>query len=132
MRTIVLLLCIPFVCAKAVSPYLPIIADVDYRERLTLPHVYPGYSTTSGERFLAEPLKPSQSTVRWTAEGAYGIHLDKIHLMRGTYTLRIKSTKGWEIRFLPFDTTKIYLRPDYYRVEYDKETFTVWVGKYAD
>ncbi len=129
---VVLLLLIQLVQAKSYSIYPPPFdASVDMRERISFPHIYPGQTIVSEERFLEEPLRPGSSTVRWTSIGAYSIALDKTHLVRKDFVLIIKSKKGPQIRMLPFETTKIYLEPDYFKIRFDKETFTVWLAKYA-
>ena len=130
---VILLLMIPFAQAKVLAPYPPAF-NFEYDEptdRISYPHIYPGQTFTSEKRFLEEPMRPGTSTVRWTKVGAYSIVLDKIHLERKDYVLIIKSKKGPQIRMLPFETTKIYLEPDYYSIRYDRETMTVWLAKYA-
>ncbi len=129
---LVLILLIPITQAKTLIAYPPPFEEgADLRERLTLPHIYPGQTIVSSDRFLEEPMRPGTSTVKWTRAGSYSINLDKIHLMRESYTIIIKSKYGPEIRMLPFETTKIYLHPDYYKIRYDKETQTVWLAKYS-
>jgi hypothetical protein len=127
------LVLLPLVEAK-VLVYPPAFGEsaIDWRERISFPHIYPGQTIVSTDRFLEEPMRPGTSTVRWTSEGAYSINLDRIHLMRKDYVLIIKSKKGPDIRMLPFETTKIYLAPDYYSIRYDRETYTVWLARYAD
>jgi hypothetical protein len=122
-----ILLLIPIVQAKAIYP-----PSVNWGERISLPHIYPGQTITSEERFLEDPLNVGSSTARWTSQGCYGINLDGIHLVRGSYTLIVKGKKGPDIRIIPFETTKLYLPPDYYKIRYDKNTYTVWLGKYAE
>lgn len=130
---ILLILLIPLANAKSYSSYPPPFEKgADMRERISFPHIYPGQSVVSTERFLEDPLRPGTSTVRWTDKSVYSINLDKIHLMRGSYTLIIRSKKGPDIRFLPFETTKLYLEPDYYKIRYDRETYTVWLAKNPD
>ncbi len=130
---ILLLLVIPIAQAKGYNTYLlPFEEEVDYRQRISFPHIYPGQTITSEDRFLEDPLRPGSSTVRWTEKGSYSINLDKIHLLRKDYVMIIRSRKGPDIRMLPFETTKIYLEPDYYKIRYGKETFTVWLARYAD
>ena len=130
---IVLLLLIPLANAKAYSIYPPPSGDTtDLRDRLLLPFHYPDATIKSEPRFLEDPLRPGTSTVRWTQKAAYSINMDKVHLARRSYTLIIKSRFGPEIRMLPFSTDKIYLAPDYYKLRYDKQTYTVWLAKYAD
>jgi hypothetical protein len=129
---IVLLLIVTLAQAKPHSFYPPSFDDgVDMRERISFPHIYPGQTIVSEERFLEEPLRPGSSTVRWTSIGAYSIVLDKVHLDRKDYVLIIKSKKGPQIRMLPFETTKLYLEPDYFKIRFDKETSTVWLAKYS-
>ena len=124
----------PLAHAKTNSIYPPAYgeSEIDWRERLTFPHIFPGQIIISSGGFLEDALRPGGSTVRWTSNGSYGINLDKIHLQRKDYVLIIKSKKGPNIRILPFETTKIYLEPDYYKIRYDKETLTVWLARYAD
>ena len=123
---VILLLLLPITHAKVISYYPSVFGEtVDYRERISLPHIYPGQTTVSNDRFLEEPLRPSSSTVRWTSKAAYSINLDKVHLLRKDYVLVIRSKKGPDIRILPFETTKIYLEPDYFPIKYEKETQTV-------
>lgn len=129
---IILILLAPLAQAKVIIGYSQHNSNVDYRERISFPHIYPGQTITTKERFLADPLRPGTSTVRWTSKAGYGINLDKIHLMRNDYVLVIKSKKGPDIRVLPFETTKLYLEPEYYKIRYDKETQTVWLARYAD
>lgn len=133
MRWILLaLLIVPVVHAKAYLAYPPAFdSNVPLHERITRPHLYPGQSVTTKAHFQADPLRPGSSTVRWTSQGSYAVHLDRVHLLRDSYTLRLKSTRGWRIRAYPFDTTKIYLPPDYYDITYDRITHTVWLAKYA-
>ena len=126
---VVMLLILPFVQARAVYPATE---SIDFRERLLFPHIYPGQTIVSSGRFMEDPLRPGTSTVRWTKKGSYSINLDKIHLIRKDYVLIIKSKKGPDIRILPFETTKIYLEPEYYKMRYDKETQTVWLAWYPD
>jgi len=130
---VLLLLVISLVHAKAYSAYPPPFdfERTDVRDRISFPHIYPGQTIVSENRFLEEPLRPGTSTVRWTSEAAYSIVLDKVHLARKDYVLIIKSKKGPQIKILPFETTKIYLEPEYYKIRYDKETSTVWLAKYA-
>ncbi len=129
---IAILLILPLVQART-TIYPPSVSEeLDWRERISFPHIYPGQTIVSSDRFLEEPLRPGSSTVRWTSKAAYSINLDKTHLTRKDYVLIIKSKFGPDIRILPFETTKIYLEPDYYKIRYDKETFTVWLAKYAD
>jgi len=130
---VLLLLVIPLVHAKAYSAYPPPFdfERTDVRDRISFPHIYPGQTIVSENRFLEEPLRPGTSTVRWTSGAAYSIVLDKVHLARKDYVLIIKSKKGPQIKILPFETTKIYLEPEYYKIRYDKETSTVWLAKYA-
>ena len=130
---IIFLLVLPLVPARAISQYPPPFdfESVDMRERISFPHLYPGQTIVSSDRFMEDPLRPGSSTVRWTSKGPYSINLDKIHIMRKDYVLIIKSKKGPDIRILPFETTKVYLEPDYFDIRYDKETFTVWLAKYA-
>lgn len=104
----------------------------EYANRISYPHLYPGQNITSTNRFFEEPLRPGTSTVRWTEYGSYSINLDKIHSMRESYTLILRSKKGPDIRMLPFETTKIYLAPEYYGIRYDKNTKMVWMKKYSD
>ncbi len=129
----ILILVLPLVQAKAYLAYpLPFNFEYDSpKDRISFPHIYPGQTFVSEERFLAEPMRPGTSTVRWTSEAAYSIVLDKVHLERKDYVLIIKSKKGPQIRMLPFETTKIYLEPDYFKIRYDKETSTIWLAKYA-
>ncbi|MEM3154867.1 MAG: hypothetical protein QW165_04875 [Candidatus Woesearchaeota archaeon] len=101
------------------------------KDRISYPHIYPGQTIVSGTRFLADPMRPGTSTVRWTSEAAYSITLDRVHLLRKDFVLVIKSKKGPQIKILPFETTKLYLEPDYYDIRFDKETQTVWLAKYA-
>ncbi len=129
---VLLVLLIPLVDAKAFSAYPPVFnSDDNPKDRISFPHIYPGQTFTSEKRFLEEPLRPGSSTVRWTSIGAYSIVLDKIHLERKDYVLIIKSKKGPQIRMLPFETTKIYFEPDYFKIRFDKETSTVWLAKYS-
>jgi hypothetical protein len=129
---VVLLLFVSLAQAKSYSIYPPPFDDnLDMRERISFPHIYPGQTIVSEERFFEEPLRPGSSTVRWTSIGAYSIVLDKTHLMRKDYVLIVKSKKGPQIRMLPFETTKIYLEPDYFKIRFDKETSTVWLAKYS-
>jgi len=102
----------------------------DYGNRISFPHLYPGQKIISSNRFFDEALKPGTSTVRWTNYGSYSINLDKIHPLRNSYTLIIRSKKGPDIRILPHDTTKIYLYPDYYKIKYDENTYTIWLSKH--
>ena len=129
----ILLLVLPLVMAKSYLTYPPPFnSEYDNpKDRISFPHIYPGQIILSEERFLAEPMRPGTSTVRWTKEAAYSIILDKVHLERKDYVLIIKSKKGPQIRMLPFETTKIYLEPDYFKIRYDRETSTVWLAKYA-
>ncbi len=130
---IISLLIIPLATAKVLMIYPPSFEEtINPRERLLDPHIYPGQTITSSDRFLEDPLRPGTSTVRWTKLASYSINLDRIHLLRGSYTFIIRSRYGPEIRQLPFETTKIYLKPDYYKIRYDKETQTVWLAKYAE
>ncbi len=129
---LVLLLLAPLVHAKATMEYPPPFGQEKITERLLLPHIYPGQTIVSGDRFLEEPLQRGRSTVRWTQEGSYAIHLERVHLLRNSYTVKIKSKKGINIRQLPFETTKLYLAPEYYSFRYDPNTYTVWIGKYQD
>jgi len=127
------LLVAPLAHAKVYGSYPPQFDNhVEFRHRLTLPHLYPGQSTTTTSSFLADSLRPGSSSVRWTSYGSYAVHLDKVHLMRGTYTVRIKSTRGLDIRMLDFDSTKLYLPPNYYSLRFDKTTNTLWLARYAD
>ncbi len=129
---ILILLIIPSVYART-TIYPPSMSEqLDWRERLTFPHIFPGQTIVSSSRFLEDPLRPGSSTVRWTSKGSYGINLDKIHLQRKDYILIIKSKKGPDIRMLPFETTKLYLEPDYYTIRYDREIQTVWLARYSD
>ncbi|GEM_PF-6529977 len=119
--------------AKIVIPYPAMIREQpDYRETISSPHIYPGQTITSEDRFFEEPLRPGITTVRWTSEACYSIKLDKVHLMRQSYTLIIKSKYGPDIRIMPFETTKIYLKPDYFKIKIDKKTNTVWIAKYSE
>ncbi len=131
---LIALIILPTIQAKVISVYPPPFGEqeIDWRERLTFPHIYPGQTIVSTDRFLEDRLQPGSSTVRWTSQGAYSINLDKIHLMRRDFVLIIKSKKGPDIRMLPFETTKIYLAPDYFKIRFDKETQTVWLARYAD
>ncbi len=130
---LILLLITPLTQAKSISSYPPAFGgEVDWRERLTFPHIFPGQTIISSDRFMEDALRPGSSTVRWTSKGAYGINLDKIHLMRKDYVLVIRSKKGPEIRMLSWETTKIYLEPNYYEIRYSRETQTVWLARYAD
>ncbi|VVB81000.1 Uncharacterised protein [uncultured archaeon] len=124
-----LILLVSIVHAKAVYPPSE---QINWGERISFPHLYPGQTITTKETFLEDPLNVGSSTVKWSSQGCYAIHLDGIHLARGSYTLIIKSRKGPEIRIVPFETTKIYLSPDYYKIRYDKNTYTVWLARYAD
>ena len=130
---IIVLLIVSLAQAKVLSAYPPAFnSEYDNpKDRISFPHIYPGQTFTSESRFLAEPMRPGTSTVRWTNVGAYSIVLDKIHLERKDYVLIIKSKKGPQIKMLPFETTKVYLEPDYYPIRYDRETMTVWLAKYA-
>jgi hypothetical protein len=130
---VLLILLIPLVDAKVFSAY-PLISNSEYnnpRDRISFPHIYPGQTFTSEKHFLGEPMRPGTSAVRWTSVGAYSIVLDKIHLERKDYVLIIKSKKGPQIRMLPFETTKVYLEPEYFKIRFDKETSTVWLAKYS-
>lgn len=119
--------------AKVTTIYPPSAKDkLDWRETISSPHIYPGQTITSEDRFLEEPMKPGTSTVRWTSEACYSITLDRVHLMRDSYTLIIKSKYGPDIRMLPFETTKIYLKPNYFKIRFNKTTNTVWLGKYSE
>ena len=122
----IVLLILPLAHARIVKE------GVDFSERLTLPHIYPGQTIVSSERFMEDPLRPGTSTVRWTTKAAYSINSDRIHLMRGSYTLLIRSKLGPNIRVIPFDTTKVYLEPNYFRIRFDKGTNTIWLARYAD
>ncbi|MCX6708286.1 MAG: hypothetical protein NTW67_01380 [Candidatus Woesearchaeota archaeon] len=124
-----ILLLIPIVQAKAIYPPSE---QVSWGERISFPHIYLGQTIKTEERFLEDPLNVGSSTARWTSQGCYGINLDGIHLTRKSYTLIIKSKRGPDIRIIPFETKKIYLPPDYYKIRYDKNTYTVWLGKYAE
>lgn len=104
----------------------------EYGDRISYPHIYPGQNITSTNRFLEESLRPGTSTVRWTQYGSYSINLDRIHGMRGSYTMMIRTKYGHDIRIIPFDTTKIYLAPEYYGIRYDKNTQIIWLKKYSD
>lgn len=130
---VLLILLIPLVQAKVLSAYPPAF-NFEYdnpKDRISFPHIYPGQTFTTENRFLEESMRPGTSTVRWTNVGAYSIVLDKIHLERKDYVLIIKSKKGPRIKMLPFETTKLYLEPDYYQIRYDRETMTVWLAKYS-
>jgi len=130
---IILLIVLPLAQAKAHSIYESRYGETaDLRDRLLLTYHYPDPAKVSTTRFLEDPLRPGTSTVRWTEKGAYSINLDRVHLTRRNYTLIIKSKYGPEIRMLPFTATKIYLAPNYFGINYDKETYTVWLAKYAD
>jgi len=129
---LVLLLIVPLVHAKAYSAYPPPFGVEEVRERLLLPHIYPGQTIVSSSRFLEDPLRRGSSTVRWTSYGSYGIRIDRVHLRRNSYTVKIKSKQGTDIRQLPFETTKLYLPPDYYSFRYDPTTYIVWISKYPD
>jgi hypothetical protein len=129
---VLLVLLIPLVDAKVFSFYPPAFNSNDNPEdRISFPHIYPGQSFISEKFFSGEPMRPGTSAVRWTNVGAYSIVLDKIHLERKDYVLIIKSKKGPQIRMLPFETTKLYLEPDYFKIRFDKETSTVWLAKYS-
>ena len=131
---LLLLLAAPLAHAKTNSIYPQVYgeSEIDWRDRLIIPHIFPGQTIISSDRFLEDALRPESSTVRWTSKSSYGINLDKIHLMRKDYVLIIKSKKGPEVRILPWETTKIYLEPNYYKIRYDKKTQTVWLARYAD
>lgn len=130
---LLLLLIMPSVQAKAYSQYPPTFEKtVELKERILFPHIYPGQTITSSERFLEDPLRPGTSTVRWTSKGSWSINVDGVHLDRGYYTLLIKSKLGPEIRQLPFETTRIYLKPDYYPIRLDRKTNTIWLARFAD
>lgn len=129
---VILLILLPIVHAKVLVAYPLPFDKPDYRERLLLPHIYPGQTIVSNSRFLADPLRPGTSTVKWTSEGAFSIKVDRIHLLRKSYTVIIRSRFGPDVRQLPFETTKIYLRPDYYKISFDKHANTVWLARYAD
>jgi hypothetical protein len=131
---LILLLVMPLAHAKASPIYPPAYgaSEIDWRERLTIPHIFPGQTITSSGGFLEDALRPGSSTVRWTSKASYSINLDKIHLERKDYVLIIKGKKGPNIRMLPFETTKIYLEPKYYKIRYDRTTQTVWLARYAD
>lgn len=130
---IIVLLIFPLVSAKAITQYPPPFEEQpDWRERISFPHIYPGQNITTEERFLEDPMRPGTSLVRWTAKACHSISLDRVHLMRGTYTLKIKSKYGPQIRMLPFETTKIYLEPNYYKIRFDKSTNTVWIARYSE
>lgn len=133
MKWVILLLLLSTAAHAKYTPYVRSYENhPSYGERLTLPHIYPGQTITTTDRFLEDPLRPGTSTVRWTSKAAYSINLDKVHLMRNDYTILVKSKYGPQLRALPFETTKIYLEPDYYKIRYDKETQTVWLARYAD
>ncbi len=131
---LILLLTTPIALGKSTSIYPPVHgeSEIDWRERLTIPHIFPGQTIVSNGGFLEDALRPESSTVRWTSKASYSINLDKIHLARKDYVLIIKSKKGPSIRMLPWETTKIYLEPNYYKIRYSKETQTVWLARYAD
>jgi hypothetical protein len=130
---ILLLLLVPIAEAKPSRIYPPSTGEqMDWRERISIPHIFPGQTIVSSDRFLEDPLRPGSSTVRWTKKGSFSINLDKIHLDRKDFVLVIKSKKGPNIRMLPWETTKIYLEPDYYKIRYDRETQTVWLARYSD
>ncbi|MBW2970117.1 hypothetical protein KY309_01825 [Candidatus Woesearchaeota archaeon] len=131
-RWLILLIIIPIANAKAITQYPPQFEQIEWGDRISFPHIYPGQSITTEERFLEDPLRPGTSIVRWTRKACHSITLDKVHLMRGTYTLKIKNKYGPQIRMLPFETTKIYLTPDYYKIRFDKTTSTVWIARYAE
>jgi hypothetical protein len=130
---LIILLLASIAQAKVFAAYPPVFnfEHDDPKDRISYPHIYPGQTFTSGNRFFADPMRPGTSTVRWTNVGAYSIVLDKIHLERKDYVLIIKSKRGPQIKILPFETTKIYLEPDYYPIRYDRETMTVWLARYA-
>lgn len=119
---IAVLLLIPLV--SAAYPY------VNYSERVSLPHLYPGQSVTSQANWMLEPLNVKSSTVRWTPRGAYAIHLDKVHLEREEYTLIIKSKWGPEIRFVDFDEMSILLGNERYTMKFDEKVYTFWLDRY--
>jgi len=122
-----------FAEAKVYQFYPPAFdSHVPLHERVTRPHLFPGQSITTETRFNAEPLRPGTSKVRWTSYGSYAVHLDGVHLQRDSFTVRVKSLRGWQILQLPFKTTRLYLAPDYFEINYDESTHTVWLGKYAD
>ena len=112
--------------------YPPLFGEEKLPDRLLLPHIYPGQSIVSSDRFHEEPLQRGRSTVRWTTYGSYAIHLERVHLLRNSYNVKIKSKIGIDIRELPFETTKLYLPPEYYSFRYDPNTYTVWISKYPD
>ena len=103
-----------------------------YKNRITYPHLHIGQNYTTTSNFFEEKLRPESNTVRWTEYGSYRIKLDKIHLMRESYTLLIRTKYGPNIRIIPFETTKIYLPPNYYGIRYDKQLQTVYLKKYSD
>jgi len=130
---LLVLLLVPVAHAKVLVPYPPTFGEsADYRDRLTLPHLYPGQSRTTDTGFMLEPLHRGSSTVRWTPYSSYAIHLDRVHLERNSFTLRIKTKHGWSIRQLPFETTKLYLPPNYYDIKFDESSYTLWMSKYAE